>query len=294
MKRVAVLANHEKSGVATLLDSIRNWAAHRELEFVANPGPDTQLAVGAGPFGDASTTDLIKSFTDSDVLVTLGGDGTLLYAAQLAAPLNLPVLSVNLGSLGFHTQVAPENLVQALDLVQNGRFETESRLLLHATVAGKINGDDRNIIALNDIAISKSLWGHMVVARILIDEQLLTDVAADAILVSSATGSSAYNFAANGPVLHPSVEGIILNAICAHRMKLSPLVIPPTATLQIDFRPRREMDQAQILVDGQLWTSLVDHERLKISRASMYLRLIVFEDDFYGKLRKKLHWGGLL
>jgi NAD+ kinase len=161
-------------------------------------------------------------------------------------------------------------------------------------LASSTNDQDKSIVALNDIVVSKSLWGHMVVARIKIDGQILTDLAADAILFSSATGSSAYNFAANGPVLHPSVEVIILNTICAHRMKLSPLVVPSGSTFEVHFRPRREVDQAQVLVDGQVWSALVDHETLKISRAPMYLPLIVFEDDFYGKLREKLHWGGLL
>jgi len=297
MKRIAVLANLEKPGMAALLHEIKSWCEQRNVEMACNCVDEMGRGgspENSGPFGHRTAADLIAKFSGSDVLVTLGGDGTLLYAAQLAAPLGVPVLSANLGSLGFHTQVSPENLLNSLDLTVRGEFSTENRLLLQAVLASSSNDQDKSIVALNDIVVSKSLWGHMVVARIKIDGQILTDLAADAILFSSATGSSAYNFAANGPVLHPSVEGIILNTICAHRMKLSPLVVPSGSTFEVHFRPRREVDQAQVLVDGQVWSALVDHETLKISRAPMYLPLIVFEDDFYGKLREKLHWGGLL
>src|SRR5690606_34671694 len=106
-------------------------------------------------------------------------------------------------------------------------------------------------------------------------------------------GSSAYNYAAGGPVVYPGMEAIIFNTLCPHRMRFSALVLPGESTLDITLQPRRPDENAQILTDGQPWRSLGDDETLKISKAGMYLPLIVFENDFYGKLRNKLIWGGL-
>jgi NAD+ kinase len=159
--------------------------------------------------------------------------------------------------------------------------------------ASRQNSQPQTMLALNDVVISKSAWGHMVTLGITIDEQVVTDIAADALIISTPTGSSAYNYAAGGPVLYPDMDAFILNALCAHRMRASPLVVPGEARINVTLRQRRPGDSAQVLTDGQPWHFIADKETLKISMAPMYLPLMVFENDFFGKLRNKLRWGGL-
>lgn len=294
VRRVGVLANLEKRGVNDAFAQITAWVGRENYELVTNFLDNAGPTLG-NPFG-VESDDLARMFHDVDVLISLGGDGTLLFAAQLIAPAQVPVLSVNLGSLGFHTQVGPEELAVCLDQLTKGQLVIEKRMMLQAEIDpgdGGGNLDTLPKLALNDFVISKSAWGHMVTLRLAIDGQVVSDISADALIVSSATGSSAYNFAAGGPVFYPAMEGMILNALCAHRMRVSPLVVPADAQLEVQLRPRRPEDSAQVLADGQPWNTMADVETLKISRAGVYLPLIVFENDFYGKLRDKLRWGGL-
>ena len=289
LRRVGVLANLEKSGVKDAFARIQAWSSENGYELTANmliahEGPSL-----GNPFG-VEAAKLKQMFCNVDVLISLGGDGTLLFASELAAPAGVPVLSVNLGSLGFHTQVGPDDLGDCLNRMSSGNYVIEKRMMLQTSL------EDSNAeahLALNDIVISKSAWGHMVTLRLSIDGAVLTDISADALIVSSPTGSSAYNYAAGGPVVYPAMDALILNALCAHRMRVTPVVVPPDSKLTVSLRPRRPEDFAQVLTDGQPWHSMTDSETLKISRADVYLPLIVFENDFYGKLRDKLRWGGL-
>lgn len=295
IKTVGVLGNLEKTGVEAAFASIQDWCREQGFGLVSNLQSDHSGPTDGSPFGVGDEC-MASLFSDVDVLISLGGDGTLLYAAQLVAAAGTPVVAVNLGSLGFHTQVNPEDLASSLARLLTGEFTIERRTMVQVEFAnGKSSsetGDIRNL-ALNDIVISKSAWGHMVTLRLAINGHVVTDISADALIVSTATGSSGYNYAAGGPVFYPTMDALILNALCAHRMRVSPLVIPPDSTLEVSLRPRRPREAAQVLTDGQAWHSLTDSETLKISRADVYLPLVLFKNDFYGKLRDKLRWGGL-
>ena len=148
-------------------------------------------------------------------------------------------------------------------------------------------------VALNEIVISKATWGRMVHLRVHIDSAPVTDLFADSVLVATPTGSTGYNFSAGGPVLEPGLEAILVNATCAHRMNFSPLVLNARSEITVEFHDRKPREEACLLVDGQAWCAVSHEERLKISQAPMYLPLIVFEENFYRKLRDKLAWGGL-
>jgi NAD+ kinase len=296
-KKIALLANWEKQGVGALAEKLRYWAQQRGWVVVGNPEePDTGSAPDstATPFGTLSKDQLTDHYQDCSLMVTLGGDGTLLYGGQVAAPLSLPVLSVNLGSLGFHTQVGPETLIQALDTVAENRHRVEMRLMLESQVLSSQDQERHSgVLSVNDVVVARHAWGHMVNVRVWINEALATDITADGVIISTPTGSSAYNFAAQGPVLHPSLETVVMTAVCPHRMRLTPLVMPADSVIEIQARSRRPGERCVVLADGQQWADIGPKETLKISRAPVYLRLIVFEDDFYGKLRDKLRWGGL-
>lgn len=290
-KNIAILVNHEKPGARDAIESIKKWVLNFDGIIIINDAEKN--GVGFSPFGSGTKEELINLFKTADILISLGGDGTLLFAAQIAGSLKIPVLSVNLGSLGFHTQVNLSELDSALDRLKIGDFHLENRLMLKAHLDNNGEGQMEEHLALNDIVISKSVWGHMVSLRLFIDEEVVTDVNADALIIASPTGSSAYNYAAGGPVVHPKMHSLVINAICPHRMKLTPLVVPLDSIIDVQFRPKRKVDESQVLVDGQAWLPIMPQSHLKISRADVYLSLIKFENDFYGNLRDKLRWGGL-
>ncbi|MGI8908546.1 MAG: NAD(+)/NADH kinase [Candidatus Sumerlaeaceae bacterium] len=293
MKRLAVLGNREKPGMEAALAQIRAWAKEAGVEVETNPRSEaSETDRSEGPFGPSTIQQLQGQFSGCDLIITLGGDGTLLFSAQVAAPLGIPVLSVNLGSLGFHTQVAPDDLVNALNMVSECGARVEKRVLLQAVLENESGSVVHRGIALNDVVISKSAWGHMVHLRMNINGLPATDVSADGLLVATATGSSAYNYAAGGPVLAPTVDALVINAICPHRMYFAPLVVPAETEITVEFHPQKSLEGAQFLVDGQPCCTISRDQCLKISKAPVYLPLIVFDDDFYGKLREKLRWGG--
>lgn len=297
LNRIAVLGNREKPGMQSALHEVEEWARSIGATVETNPArkkPSKSSRSSEGPFGPSSIEQLQQQFAGADLIITLGGDGTLLFSAQVAAPLGIPVLSVNLGSLGFHTQVSPENLRSALQEVAQGSARIENRMLVQAVLQTTDGTEVRRAIALNDVVVSKNAYGHVVHLRVRINGKPATDVSADGLLVATPTGSSAYNYAAGGPVLGPTLDALVLNAICPHRMYFSPIVIPADAELLVEFHPLKSIEEAQFLVDGQPCSTISRDQQLKISKAPMYLPLIVFDDDFYGKLREKLRWGGLL
>lgn len=294
MKRIAVVANHEKEHVSEVVAQVRDWGARHGVEVVVafSDGSDKR-PVPQLQFDPERMRELRAEFSGCDLALTLGGDGTLLVAAHAVAPLGIPVLSVNLGSLGFHTQVEPEGLAGALDLVATGEFRTEARLMLEARLERDGDGAPETALALNDLVVAKSAWGRMVHLRVGVDGVPATDVFGDGLVVSTPTGSSAYNYAARGPVLDPGLEAMLINVICPHGMSFSPVVLRPTSRVEVEFHPRKPLEEANVFVDGQPWSAVSHLDRLKISRAPMYLPLIVLADDFYTKLRTKLAWGGL-
>lgn len=292
--KIGILANLEKSGASRISDQIRSWAAKAGHTITSNLDKQPTSRAGGNPFGFETWETFCSHYADVDLVVTMGGDGTLLYAAPMAAARNVPILSVNLGSLGFHTQASPDNIEPCLAQIEASQYVVHNRMLFQARKTSATGSDTTpHLLGLNDIVISKSAWGHMVTLNVTDGDEVITDVSADALIVATPTGSSAYNYAAGGPVLSPDMEAFVLNALCAHRMRVTPLVLPPTSELSVTLKPRRPEDSAQILIDGQPWEMLTDSEVLKISRAPVYLPLIIFENDFYGKLRDKLRWGGL-
>lgn len=298
--KIAVIAHALKPEAATVLGQLQDWAEKNECEIVTNlaqgkePGHEISLAEEAL----LDDEEVKRRFQGAECVVTLGGDGTLLYAAHLVAPLGIPVLAVHLGSLGFHTQIEPSRLLTNLERFRKGDYRIEARMLLQVEVTphGGSLAQERQrgeMLALNDVVVSKSAWGRMVHLRIHVDERPASDLYADGLLVSTPTGSSAYNYAARGPVLEPQMEAIVLNAICPHRINFTPIVLSGNHQIRVEFHPRKPSEEAQLLVDGRPWGTVSHLDVLKIYKAPVYLRLIVNEDRFFEKLREKLAWGGL-
>lgn len=229
---------------------------------------------------------------DLELIVAFGGDGTLLGAAHAiaAAGLDIPVLGVNLGRLGFLTEVGRAEVVGALETFLGGNARTETRLMLQGRVmrAGRAIADR---LALNDIVVTRGKLSRMIEVDVAVDALAVTHIKADGVIVATATGSTAYNLSAGGPIAMPAVDALVLTPIAPHALSHRPVVMPATAVVSIT----PEIDpQSDIIAtfDGQFGVELEDGDVVMISRAPRALRLIRVSDrSHFDMLREKLHWG---
>jgi len=228
-----------------------------------------------------------------DVLIAFGGDGTLLDAAGAVAqsPNDVPVLGVNLGRLGFLTEVSRAEMRDALAALVAGQTRTDTRLMLSGRIA-HADGRSTAHVALNDIVVTRTAPSRMIEIEVTIDGQPVCQVKADGVILASATGSTAYNLSAGGPIVHPAVDAFVLTPIAPHTLTQRPLVLPATAA--VTLRPLAERYPAEILVtfDGQYNVPLNDDDVVTVERAPRLLRLVrTSSRTHYDMLREKLKWG---
>jgi NAD+ kinase len=224
-----------------------------------------------------------------DIAIVVGGDGTLLNAARSLVEAGVPVLGVNLGRLGFLADVSPKDMRQRLDEILAGRFEEESRALLHASVIrnGKSVSESD---ALNDVVIHKWDIARMIELDTRIDGLFLNSLRADGLIVSTPTGSTAYALSGGGPIIEPSLPALVLVPICPHALGNRPIVLSDRVTVEILVHGD-DSNQAQITCDGQMNFGLTTGDIIQIRRKTRMLRLIhPGGHDHFEVMRKKLHW----
>ncbi len=229
-----------------------------------------------------------------DLLVVLGGDGTLLGAAgRLArAARDVPVLAVNFGSLGFLTEVTLPELYAALALAVTGGAADEARLMLQATVLRQ-DGQDEPYLALNEVVITKGPLSRMIDLSVTVDAHFVARFRADGLILATPTGSTAYNLSAGGPIVHPAVDALVLTPIAPHTLTNRPIVLPASVTTDVtssddDGAPREDI---YVTLDGQTGVSLRAGDRLRVTRAPHVLRLLKPEGrSYFAVLRQKLKW----
>lgn len=225
-----------------------------------------------------------------DLMIVLGGDGGILAAAREAAPVGTPILGVDLGSFGFLAAEDPDFLMGDLDNLLAGQFAIENHVMLVAT----IDGDEASEVwALNDVVISKNIHGRMIRIRTEIDGDHLATFPADGLIAATATGSTAYNLSAGGPIIDSRMAAMVLTPICPHTLYSRPVVLPAEVevTLSVDA-DGKEAETAVILIDGQETRSLVRGQTVSIRRAPRDAQLVRLDESrFYHRLREKLRWG---
>jgi NAD+ kinase len=284
IRRVGIIVNEQKQAA---LPAVR--AAVRLLEKRVD-----EISL---PRSIAAKLELEKFAADeaviisSDAVLAFGGDGTVLATSRLCAPLGTPMLGINLGRFGFLNDVAPEAIESSLATVLDGNYTIEERLMLRADIF-RDTISCYNAIALNEVVISHGSFLRVLQLSMSINNKYLTTYAADGIIISSPTGSTAYSLSAGGPLVHPSMNVLLVTPICAHTLTTRALVIPGDHEVSVIVE-NSEDDGTRVTLDGQLVLPTIMGDIISVRRTPFTAKLIVPNDGvmFYDKLQSKLRWG---
>lgn len=228
-----------------------------------------------------------KLYENSDVIVVMGGDGTLLSAATYASEYSLPVLGINLGNLGFMADVELESVEDSLKLFIDGKYKIEKRFMIDAVIT-KANGENKKINALNDVVVTRASYQRMVAFDVYVNGDHLSLYQGDGLVVSTPTGSTAYSMSAGGPIVDPSLDVCIITPVCAHTMSSKPVIVPGNANIEIHFRSTFN-DMAMMTADGKEGIRLSEGDVINIKGSPNTVGLIKISDkSFYEILRRKL------
>jgi NAD+ kinase len=227
---------------------------------------------------------------EADLLVAVGGDGTMLHAARMAAMVDVPVLGINRGRLGFLADVNPERMFESVSEALAGHCLAERRMLLAARLVGG-GGATMSALALNDVVVAKRETGRMVDLRTWVNGAYVNTHTGDGFIVATATGSTAYALSCGGPIMHPSLDAVVLVPICPHTLSDRPIAVPAGSVVELELADRFE-SRAQVVCDGIVLADLEPGMRLRVERAKVSATLLHPPGhDYYRILRSKLHWG---
>ncbi len=282
MFKAAIISKPQKPEVATLLPELIEWLRQHDYEALL----DTDSAAYLNVVGKDRTL-LPRDYPE--LVIVLGGDGTLLSAARAFAHTHIPILAVNLGSLGFLTEIPLSDLYPTLDNWCHGIADIDSRTMMNARLMrdGKVR---REWDALNDVVVAKGTIARMADYTVEIDDQLVATFRADGVIVSTPTGSTAYNLAANGPIVMPSVNAMVVTPICPHLLTIRPIVMPGESSISI--RVEGVPNQIFLTVDGQEAIELHVNDEVQCRRSTSAVRLLRLRPNgLFNVLRSKLKWG---
>ncbi len=282
MIQVGVVGHPGYAGLPPLLQRLRELAEPLHLRLFFEP--ELHAIAGGG--------DLMTDPAVADVLLTLGGDGTLLRGARLLAGHPAPILGVNLGRLGFLTSCGAHEMEQALGDLADGRYQAESRMALEATVHDAEGRERTKLFALNDVVLHKGGFARMLSVDVSSDGASVARFSADGVCVSTPTGSTGYSLSAGGPVVYPTLESLILAPVSPHTLTLRPMVLPASSTLSL--RAADGPSELLVTADGQVGTTFAAGETLAVRRADRPVLIVRFPGtSFFARLNRKLGWGGL-
>ncbi len=280
---VGVCGNHRYPELRGMLEQLARLAPERGLRLFSEP----RLA----EFWPATPPDFDGK--PLDILLTFGGDGTLLRGARMLEGRGIPILGINLGKVGFLTSVSRNALPAALDALVGGRYVTEPRQALKAVVL-EANGQVTPLdLALNDVVVHKGGVARVIRLDVLVQGESVGPYSADGIIVATPTGSTAYSLSAGGPIVVPGVQALVITPICAHTLAVRPLVFP--ASWEVVVQPvDPEEEEIIVSVDGQVVTHLSPGSRVRVRVAESPVMLVrVGPEGYFQRMRQKLHWGDL-
>ena len=282
--RVGIVAKHGLAAAGTTLAELEVWLRDNGVDSVwsneaaaLSPSGDGRVSVPRERIGE-----------DTDLILVLGGDGTLLSVADSIgqAGHDVPILAVNFGSLGFLTEITRPELFTALAAAVRGEVEHDERMMLR----GRTKSESR--VALNDIVFTRTALSRMIDLDVTVGDQFVTSVRSDGLIIATPTGSTAYNLSAGGPVVHPAMEAIVLTPIAPHTLTHRPIVIPSEREVRVRAAPGNAGADIYITFDGQHGFALEEGEEVCVTRADKPIRLVrAANRNYFEVLRKKLKWG---
>ena len=275
IKTVGLLANPTKPNVDQVRKDLRDWLAKRSIEVL-----------------DTAEIPVEKMFSQTDLFICLGGDGTILHLAGKMIDRMIPVLGVNLGGLGFLTEVRLEELYDELKLVFSGQFEVEERTLLSATVRWDSSGGkpepERRFQALNDVVVNREGLSRYMAVQIDIGGERATRFSGDGVIVATPTGSTAYSLSAGGPIVHPSLDNIIITPICPHASALRPIVVSGDQSIRIRITCDDAKEKALLTADGQSDVTIDNRSIIEVTRSVNRFPLVKSSKrSYFATLREK-------
>lgn len=284
IQTVGIVTKPHQPAVASVAGQLVEWFRGRGLR----PLLETEAADLTGQHITGVAREVLA--TESDLIVVLGGDGTLLAAARLLEGRDVPVLGINHGGLGFLTAVRLEELYDDLQAVLAGNYSSDSRMMIDASIVrkGKTVASQR---ALNDVVINKGTPARIIEVEARVDGQYVSSFRADGIILSTPTGSTAYNMSAGGPIVHPAMDAILLTPICSHTLTNRPIVLPPSVRVVVTLNSGNEPG-VFATVDGQVGIPMEAEDVLSVGISDSRVRLIApVGKDYFDVLRGKLKWG---
>ena len=288
MKTVGILARQGLVEAAPALRELVSWLRRRGTGIAVEER--TAELLDGEPREGFAVEALAELAARVDVLVVLGGDGTLLGASPSLSHRAVPVLGVNFGSLGFLTEITLPELEKALSGVLDGSYAVEERRMLRAVVR-RAGEPDVEAEALNDVVVTKAALSRIIELDVSVDGAFVSAFRADGLIVSSPTGSTAYNLAAGGPILHPRLPAVVLTPICPHMLTNRPLVVSDESAVEVRLRGGMEAG-VFVTFDGQRGFPLGEQDSVTVTRSPRSLRLVKAPGrDYFEVLRAKLKWG---
>jgi len=281
--RVGLVAKPDAAQAQSVILKLLDWFGGRGVSVILEK--ETAGLVPAATVPAARKSDLPGQV---DLLIVLGGDGTLLSMARAVGDLGVPILGVNLGGLGFLTATTLDEMLPALDTLLAGGMEVEERMMLGARLvrSGQGVGD---YIALNDVVITKSAMSRIIDLSVSVGGRHAISYRADGLIISTPTGSTAYNLSAGGPILFPTMDAVVLTPIAPHTLSNRPIVVPGAQRVDVALLVEQEV---MLTMDGQVGVPLRGGDVVEVQKADARIRLVRFPSkDFFSVLRTKLKWG---
>ena len=283
-RTVGIVSRPRREDIARVVPPLIAWLRARDVHVVCDTETGGCIGAIAGDTRERENVAL-----HSDLLIVLGGDGTLLSAARMAVERKVPILAVNLGGLGFLTTVTLDDIYLILEEIFSNKHRVSERVMLEAKVV-RGGAVFRRQIALNDAVLNKAALARIMDLELRINGEYVTTYKADGLILSTPTGSTAYSLAAGGPIVYPIVEAFVVTPICPHTLTNRPLVIPDSAKIEIDFKA--EDDAVFLTLDGQVGIELVRGDHIVVQKAEEKLFLVrPAKKTYFEILRSKLKWG---
>lgn len=283
-KTAAIISRPDRRQVAEIIDGLLAWLQEHGYKVIVDQETANYVT------GQRVVPRHEMASGPLDLVIVLGGDGTLLSAARVTATIDVPLLGVNLGSLGFLTEVPLQSLYPMLEAIAQGRAAVEHRSLMHVDLL-RDNAVRSSHLVFNDAVVNKTAMARLNTYDLHVNKAFVSSYRADGMIVATPTGSTAYSLSAGGPVLMPTVKALLITPVAPHALTHRPLVVPDSVEIEILLRSESEEEMAYLSLDGQPGLDLRDGDRVRCRRSEHEVNLFRTGSDFFQVLRTKMKWG---